>query len=183
MTVVRFVLFLLTIFAPLAAAGAPLADPEPQHASHEDDQSLVDVVRQATAIFRDVRQAGPAGYGETLGCVSGPEDGAMGVHFVNSTLLQDGGMLDPHQPEALIYEFRDGVARLVAAEYIVFAEDWHKTHAPNDPPVLDGQLLHYYDAPNRFGLPAFYELHVWAWRDNPHGTFVDWNPRVSCEGR
>ena len=21
---------------------------------------------------------------------------------------------------------------------------------------------------------------VWAWRDNPNGTFVDWNPRVSC---
>jgi hypothetical protein len=31
--------------------------------------------------------------------------------------------------------------------------------------------------------PAFYELHVWAWRDNPHGAFVDWNPAVSCEGR
>ena len=27
-----------------------------------------------------------------------------------------------------------------------------------------------------------YELHVWAWRDNPHGV-VDWNPRVSCEGQ
>ena len=31
--------------------------------------------------------------------------------------------------------------------------------------------------------PAFYELHVWAWRDNPSGVFVDWNPRVSCEGQ
>ena len=33
------------------------------------------------------------------------------------------------------------------------------------------------------GLPAFYELHVWAWRDNPKGVFADWNTRVSCEGR
>jgi hypothetical protein len=24
--------------------------------------------------------------------------------------------------------------------------------------------------PNRFGLPAFYELHVWAWEQNPRGT-------------
>jgi hypothetical protein len=23
---------------------------------------------------------------------------------------------------------------------------------------------------------------VWAWRENPNGTFVDWNPRVSCDG-
>jgi putative acetyltransferase len=41
----------------------------------------------------------------------------------------------------------------------------------------------FYDAPNRFGLPAFYELRVWAWRGNPNGAFVDWNQRVSCEGR
>jgi len=23
---------------------------------------------------------------------------------------------------------------------------------------------------------------VWAWRDNPAGTFADWNPRVACSG-
>jgi len=22
---------------------------------------------------------------------------------------------------------------------------------------------------------------MWAWKHNPHGTFVDWNPKVSCE--
>jgi hypothetical protein len=38
------------------------------------------------------------------------------------------------------------------------------------------------DSPNRYGLEPFYALPVWAWRDNPHGTFVDWNPRVSCAG-
>ncbi len=105
----------------------------------------------------------------------------MGVHFVNPTLLIDD-VLDATQPEALIYEFKDGVARLVGVEFIVFASVWHANHAPNDPPVLEGQLLHFVDSPNRFGLPAYYELHVWAWRDNPNGVFVDWNPRVSCEG-
>ena len=30
-----------------------------------------------------------------------------------------------------------------------------------------GQLFHLFEAPNRFGLPAFYTLHVWAWKDNP----------------
>lgn len=49
------------------------------------------------------------------------------------------------------------------------------------PPVLMGQLFNYSGAPNRFGIPAFYELHVWAGRNNPAGVFADWNTRVSCE--
>ena len=44
-----------------------------------------------------------------------------------------------------------------------------------------GQLFHLFDAPNRFGLQAFYTLHVWAWKDNPNGAFVNWHPNVSCE--
>ena len=36
-------------------------------------------------------------------------------------------------------------------------------------------------SPNRFRLPAFYELHVWASKHNPRGVFADFNPRVSCE--
>jgi hypothetical protein len=106
----------------------------------------------------------------------------MGVHFVNPALLTDSA-LDATQPEALIYEFKNGAARLVGVEYIVFASIWHMEHAQNDPPVLEGQLLQFVDSPNRFGLPAHYELHVWAWRDNPKGVFVDWNPGVSCEGQ
>ena len=39
-----------------------------------------------------------------------------GVHFVNPALLMDGA-LDATQPEALIYEFKDGVARLVGVEF------------------------------------------------------------------
>jgi len=30
-------------------------------------------------------------------------------------------------------------------------------------------------------LPAFYSLHVWAWKENPFGAFVNWHPNVSCE--
>ena len=44
-----------------------------------------------------------------------------------------------------------------------------------------GQLFHLFEAPNRFGLPAFYTLHVWAWKDNPQGAFVNWHPQVSCD--
>ena len=28
---------------------------------------------------------------------------------------------------------------------------------------------------------AFYTLHVWAWKDNPNGSLVNWHPKVSCE--
>ena len=48
------------------------------------------------------------------------------------------------------------------------------------PPVLGGQLFNFVGSPNRYGIPAFYELHVWAWKGNTLGTFVDWNPKVTC---
>ena len=43
------------------------------------------------------------------------------------------------------------------------------------------QLFHLFDAPNRFGLKAFYTLHVWAWKHNPNGAFVNRHPNVNCE--
>jgi len=181
MSLTRSVFLIVMLSAPALAAADPQNSAD--HGPHAADSpsALVQQVRRATDSFRDARSV-PPGYQSVLGCVSGPEQGAMGVHFVNGNLVGDD-VLDIANPEALIYEFRGGVGRLVGVEYIVLADVWHLTHAKNDPPVLGGQLLHFYDAPNRFGLPPFYELHVWAWRDNPNGAFVDWNPRVSCEGR
>ncbi len=43
-----------------------------------------------------------------------------------------------------------------------------------------GQLFQLFETPNRFGLPAFYSLHVWAWKDSPTGAFVNWHANVSC---
>jgi hypothetical protein len=142
-------------------------------------ETLVDVVLRATDRFRNVNEATAAGYASAEACVSGPEAGAMGVHFVDGTLVGDGE-LDAERPEALIYEIRNGRARLVGVEYIVLVDGWHANHTT--PPVLMGQQFHYVGSPNRYGSPAFYELHVWAWRQNPNGAFVDWNPRVSCDG-
>jgi hypothetical protein len=102
----------------------------------------------------------------------------MGIHFVNGDLVGDGA-LDAAQPEALIYEVKGGQERLAGVEYVVIAEGWHASHEA--PPVLMGQLFHYVGSPNRYGIPPFYELHVWAWKNNPNGTFTDWNPKVSCD--
>jgi hypothetical protein len=137
-----------------------------------------EMVRQATAQFKDVRKAEAAGYALLHGCVSGPQEGAMGIHFANGSLVGDG-KLDAMTPEALLYEPKDGKMQLVGVEYIVIAADWDAKN--KTPPVLMGQLFNYSGAPNRFGIPAFYELHVWAWKSNPDGVFADWNPHVSCE--
>jgi hypothetical protein len=138
--------------------------------------TFADAVRQATAQFKDVRKA--EGYALLHGCVSGPQAGAMGIHFANGDLVGDG-KLDAQHPEALLYEPKDGKLQLVAVEYVVLADAWNANNSA--PPVLMGQLFNYVGAPNRYGLPPFYELHVWAWKSNPDGMFADWNPRVSCE--
>lgn len=146
---------------------------------HASPVGLVSEVRLATEDFRDVNAAIAAGYASTGSCVTGPEKGAMGIHFANSELIGDG-LLDPSKPELLIYEQRNGKLRLVGVEFLVLADPWNTAHPDNAPPVLMGQHFHFVGTPNRYRLPAFYELHVWAWRDNPSGVFVDWNPEVSC---
>ena len=83
----------------------------------------------------------------------------MGVHYPNPELIGDGA-LDPARPEILVYDPRGGRSRLAGVEYIVLADPWHT--ADEAPPVLMGQQFHYVGSPNRYGLPAFYELHVWA---------------------
>jgi hypothetical protein len=142
---------------------------------------LVQQVRLATQQFINVNNAGPAGYVPVFGCVTGSDHGAMGIHYVNGTLVGDG-QIDVFHPEALIYEPVGTARRLVGVEYIVDAATWLAGHN-NVPPVLDGQDFQLVPSPNRFNLPTFFELHVWAWRDNPNGAFVDWNNNVSCEGQ
>ena len=103
----------------------------------------------------------------------------MGLHYVNLSLVGDG-VLDPTRPEIVIYEpTATGRPRLIGADYLVLADAWHARNTA--PPELGGQLLHLFESPNRFGLPSFYTLHVWAWKDNPNGAFVNWHPKVSCE--
>jgi hypothetical protein len=158
-------------------AALPGGDDSAAQSDSQSGRTLVDEVRRATERFKDAAAAEAAGYGLFHGCVSGSEGGAMGVHFVNGDLVGDG-QIDPAQPEALMYEWRDGRFRLVGVEYVVIAEAWNAANAA--PPVLKGQLFTYSGSPNRYGIPAFYALHVWAWKHNPDGVFADWNSRVSC---
>lgn len=165
-----------------AAGGYGLQDSDNVHSGHDHaaPAKLVEMVRNATRQFIDVNAATNAEYQPFLGCISGPDHGAMGVHYVNGRLVGDGE-IDASRPEALIYEPEGNRLRLVGVEFIVDAATWLASH--DGPPVLEGQSFQLVNSPNRYALAAFFELHVWAWRENPNGAFVDWNNRVSCEGR
>lgn len=153
----------------------------------QSDLEQAETLERASGIVREVRRATQdlqtpaaaiaAGYKSTRNCVSGPGQGAMGVHYVNEALIADG-VVDAQRPEVLVFEPVNGQLRLAAIEFFVDAEQWDAANA--GPPVVSGQLLHYVGAPNRLRNPAYYELHVWAWKRNPSGVFSDWNPTVSC---
>lgn len=180
---VLVVTFSLAVSTLIFAAG--LSRPALGDHGHNDGQQklhsgeLVRQVRDATRRFRNVAQAEAEGYQLMFGCVSGPDDGAMGLHYVNMNLVADPA-LDPSRPEIVIYEpLPNGGRRLIGADFLVLAADWHANNTAT--PELGGQLLHLFESPNRFGLPPFYTLHVWAWKPNPTGAFVNWHADVSCE--
>lgn len=148
-------------------------------ANSERASAFVTIVRDATRRFQDPSVALAEGYAPQFGCVSGSYEGAMGVHFVNGALVGDGE-LDVTRPELLVYEpLPNGRFQLVAADYLVLSQAWNANNPA--PPELMGQLFHLFESPNRFGLPEFFTLHVWAWKENPQGTFANWNPNVSCD--
>ena len=147
--------------------------------SRQDDFAAA---RAATAKYHDIRNA--TGFGELddaagIACIDNPA-GGMGVHFVDGSRLNS--VLDPALPEALVYEPQaDGSMKLGALEYVILASDFKGEGAPK----LFGQSFEYQPGPgeanpNRFGLPAFWELHLWVWNQNPRGMFDDWNPKVTC---
>lgn len=181
-SVIAFVLVNACFMRAVAQVPHVHATTEQQAASPEQtsqQNALIKIVRDSTERFKDVRVAEAEGYALQFGCVSGDSSGAMGLHFVNGNLVGKGE-LDPTHPQIVIYEARpDGRLQLIGADFLLFQAAWDANHS--GPPELMGQLFHLFDAPNRFGLPAFYTLHVWAWKQNPNGAFVNWHPNVSCQ--
>jgi hypothetical protein len=163
----------LTMLLSLAIPQLALAD--------EGSTPLTDRVHDATAHYTNINTAIAEGWVTATPCVSGPNTGAMGVHLVLPSRISSG-VLNPEQPQALIYEpMANGAMRLVGVEFIVLADVWASNNPRGGVPALDGNLLNYVGAPNRYGLPAFYEMHVWAWEQNPLGNYADWNTHVTCE--
>ena len=150
----------------IAAAGIALAAGYAGAAEAHTDG--LDDVRAATAAYHSVPQAEADGYGDPgLPCFDSPSTNeGMGFHLVNGDLLGDGGRLSETQPEALVYEMRDGGLKLVAVEYLVPMTD------SVDPPRFLGQTM---IANNDLGL---WTLHAWIWKKNPQNLFASYNANV-----
>jgi len=147
---------------------------------------LVKIVRAVTAKYHNapVAVAEADGFQLLFGCVSDDDKGAMGLHYVQlPRYMPAPGVFDAEikaeEPEILLYEPTPYGPRLTGADYLVDAATWDQANP--GPPQLNGQIFHYFGAPNRFGLPPFYTLHVWAWKESPSGTFVNWHDNVSCD--
>ena len=183
-----------SISAVLLMGQAAAAFAHPQH--EPTAVSMTSPARSATAKYHSLTVAQKAGYSilaDTAGitCIAGPEMGAMGVHYVKGDLVKDPAIAAT-EPEALVYApDRHGGLHLAALEYVVIKADWDANQVPpasyvgsryaQPPPMLFGHTFNFTDAPNRYGLPPFYSLHAWIWKDNPAGTFQMWNPNVHCD--
>jgi len=140
-------------------------------------------LRAATTKFHNIATAEQNGYAlltdkDGIACIDMPGMGGMGVHWANGTLVGDPA-IHPNQPEALVYApGPDGTLTLAAVEYVVIKSAWDATH--KFPPKLFGHVFNLTPDGNRFGLPAFYSLHVWVFKHNSSGQFSPWNPAVTC---
>ncbi len=148
----------------------------PNAASADSEGDNLRAAKAATAKYQSVKQALNDGYVAPPpgACSSRPGVGAMGYHFENRALMKDD-VLDPTQPEILVYERNEkGRFKLVAIEFFMEADQTATR------PVLFGQP---FDGPmpaHHPGMETHYDLHVWLWKDNPSGLFSAWNPNVTC---
>ena len=132
----------------------------------------IEAVRALTARYSDPRAAVADGFAATQQCVP-----AMGYHYVNFSQLD--GRLEPSRPEALSYADGPEGHVLIGAEWIVVDRD-QDLATDDDRPSLFGRP---FDGPmpgHGPGMPIHYDLHAYAWVDNPNGAFAPWNPSVAC---
>ncbi|HEU4975767.1 MAG TPA: hypothetical protein VFT50_11800 [Baekduia sp.] len=175
-----FVALLAAGAAATVPAGAAAHSGGAAHGGGRGAHGDLGRARAATAAFRTAPPAGRGVLADAAGitCIDNPGVGGMGIHYVDAGLVGDD-QVHVTRPEALVYEPQAGGGlRLGALEYVVFQAKWDAAH--RRPPRLFGRKFELVAAGNRYGLDAFYELHVWAWKHNPRGLFDDWNPRVSC---
>ncbi|MGQ0641745.1 MAG: hypothetical protein ACT4P6_13430 [Gemmatimonadaceae bacterium] len=132
----------------------------------------LEIVRSATAPFRDIAAAQAAGWPtSTPPCLANPmAGGGMGQHYVNRAHVD--GKLELERPEILLYaKDESGKQKLVAVEYII---PYRIRPRDAEAPTIFGEALRRSDELN------LWYLHVWAWEENKNGLFADWNPKVTC---
>ncbi len=161
------------IIVPLVAVALAAALPTAGSASTEGGNAGLQAVRQFTDQYRLEATAVADGFHRTDECV--PE---MGYHYVHFGRIDE--RLEPSRPEIVIYApTTDGRRRLAAAEWLVVDRDQDVT-TDDDRPSLFG---HPFDGPmpgHEPGMPIHYDLHAYAWLENPAGGFATWNSAIHC---
>lgn len=164
----------VTIGALLGVAFLGCSDSNPLTPQQKDVASL----RQAISGLHALSAAQQAGYSVAVGdpgdghtCLSDPQLGAMGVHYLNTTLVSDAPVVT--QPQILIFEpQQDGTSQFVGVEFIIP----YSIHGEDQPaPELFGEQF------MKNATFQLWGLHVWVGRSNPSGEFAMWNPDVSCQ--
>jgi len=137
-------------------------------------------IRRATARFADVEVALAAGYLPDPECAEIPGVGAMGFHYVNPALIEDG-VVNPTKPEILLYlPTADGGRELVGVEYMTVDGD-QDLATDDDRPKMMGHELEGPMPGHGPGMPVHYDLHAWVFADNPAGDLATWNPSLTCD--
>lgn len=165
----------LAALAPARAVDGPAPDPK-------DRKAMLDLAAayRVTAKYEDERAAIADGYTRTDDCMANPRGpGAMGYHYTNHSLW---GSTDPTKPTALIYGAEKGPGggrKLYAVEWMVSDPDQNLATKAGRPTMFglpfDGPMPGH--SP---GMPIHFDLHMWAYKDNPAGPFHNWNTAIKC---
>lgn len=164
----------------LALAAVPSAQavdgpaPDPRNAQAMRDMATAVAV---TAKYVDEREAIKDGYvPHGMECMTNPFGvGSMGYHYVKDS---NWGLLDPAKPTALLYSTakdHKGRRKLQTVEWMSADRD-QDLKTTDDRPSMFGLP---FDGPmpgHWTGMPKHYDLHMWAYEDNPAGRFHNWNP-------
>ena len=161
------------------AAGTAAVPVASAQADNPAVNTTVAAARRATAKYHDGGVAVADGYVPVTGCVQLPGVGGMGIHYLNRALAADPAIVADRPEELLYAPDDDGRLHLVAVEYFRADAD-QDLSTDGDRPVLAGIPFDGPMAGHAPGMPIHYDLHVWAWRANPAGTFAEWNPDVHC---
>ncbi len=167
--------FFLSTFLVIGflALNSTVAQAENQNDCDRQCRRDLAVARAATAKYHDVNQALADGFVPVSPCVQIPNVGAMGIHYINFSRVDLN--VDISEPELLLYmPDETGERRLVALEYFV------PFTGSNPAPNLFGRNFQGPMPGHGPGEPPHYDLHVWAWRNNPDGMFAQFNPALSC---
>jgi hypothetical protein len=157
--------------------GALIAGCSDSNSPTQQDKDVASL-RQAIASIQPLSAAQQAGYSVAVGdptdghtCLSDVQAGAMGVHYLNASLVSATPVVT--QPQIMIYEpQQDGSTKFVGVEFIIP----YSVHGEDQsPPELFGQQF------MKNATFQLWGLHVWVGRTNPSGIFAMWNPDVTCQ--